>query len=158
MKTCASVLSDRLLDLFKNKFKLVVEKEKEEYVCGEPIRFDLFFEQPATVVVIEIEMKRENPLHNVAKTLYWAENSYSKKRVKMVHLFEKSFFEKGNKKLQKELAIYIGEISRKIAKNFEYYSREFKLPKKAIRHPTRYMKEIEEVANRILEECFYFLK
>jgi hypothetical protein len=53
-------------------------------------------ENSSKIIVIEIELKRPAPVHNVVKTLLWASFKQDKRPVNMLHFFDENHYKAGN--------------------------------------------------------------
>lgn len=126
------------------------EPNKSAYVFGELVMFDVFARRNSGVVIIESEMRRPGPVHNVIKAVRWAQTKH--KQVQMVHLFESSYFSEKTQRLQKEFAKFVGQLGGKALPNFDYEPIDFGMPNILFRHPKRHAKEIMSIADKVGEE------
>lgn len=83
--------------------------EEIQYARGKyKIIFDIYLESSTKIIVIEIEMRRPDPIHNVIKTAHWLVSSRKKKKVYLIQLFNSSYF-CGKKRTSRDFCIFLGK-------------------------------------------------
>jgi len=60
-------------------------------------------------VLIEAELKKDNPLGNVVKIWQWAEKSECKDRLVFIQAFSEHYLDRGRKAMHKSRAIFVGD-------------------------------------------------
>lgn len=100
-------LAQCIMNELPSKYR-AVEPAKAMYAGGQLIIFDLYLEGER-ICIIELELHRENPLHNVAKTLMWLNESFMPQEVTFVQIFDSGFYERHP--LDKRLAIFLGQAA-----------------------------------------------
>jgi len=131
-----------------------VSPEETFYAKGEyKICFDIYLESRENIVVIELEVKRQDPVHNVIKTIYWLQSVNNNKKVYMIQLFNDDYY-KEKKMILRKSSEFIGKrvfmLSRRIP-YFNYSSISFHYPGGG-KNPERKLKSaLDELLPRLVK-------
>lgn len=88
-----TIFKNELSNLIRKNINSGVRTEHEEYSKGKyKILFDLYLENEDFSVIIEIEFRRADPINNLIKTLHWCSYSTKKKKVLLIHIFDKTYY------------------------------------------------------------------
>jgi hypothetical protein len=124
----------------------IVQPAKEAFLGDHTIQFDLYLENE-DITIVEVELRREAPLHNVAKIIMWASHLFEPKKVMLIQLFDSSHYDKESK-LQKTLAVFLGEKATAILStgiSFEYYHMDLDIPRIVYRNCAHHRDEIKQI-------------
>jgi hypothetical protein len=123
-------LADSLKQKFDNKYN-IINTEEIRYARGKhKIEFDIYLESGEYIVIIELEIKRQDPVHNIIKTVFWLRSLSKAKKVYMIQAFNASYY-RHNKAVLKTFSEFIGRKAFMLSKqtsSFNYRSMEFDYP------------------------------
>jgi len=147
----ASDFQNLLASEFRRRFKayLLVESPKEVYIGDQRIAFDIYLERPNKIVIIEVELRREAPLHNVAKTLLWASKNTGIKYINLIQAFDRVSYYSNVPSLNLQLASFLGELGKlflKDKRNFTYQQLLLDIPQEFYSRSTQPLSKIKSLA------------
>lgn len=125
--TLASALGQKIATLLqRNPDYIAVRPQKEDFWRDQLIRFDVYIESTRVITIVELEFRRESPIHNVAKTVAWSAHLATGEKVQLVQIFDSRTYNPNH--LGKKLATFLGQHGNLISANFQYYPSDMDIP------------------------------
>lgn len=156
--TFTTVFKDELLRLLEERIENDCRPEEIEYSRGQyKIKFDGFVKTEDCIFIIEIELRRTDPITNLVKVLHWICNSLESKKVKMIHLFDKNYYLKPENRYKKEFTLFLAKRCNQLhknLKNFSYHLLEIEINERSYRKND--LKEAKKSAQRVCDQLIKF--
>ncbi|MBI2545923.1 hypothetical protein HYV81_01975 [Candidatus Woesearchaeota archaeon] len=133
--TFTTIFKQELLNLLDDKTKRLCKSEEIEYSKGTyKIKFDVYIEKDNSIFIIEIELRRSDPINNLIKTLHWKCSSIDNKKINMIQIFDKNYYTKPENKYKKDFTLFLAKrcnLLHKKLSHFSYRSLDITIDEKA---------------------------
>ena len=118
MSSFTTYFKDALIEELRERNSIEFRTEEIEYSGGEyKIRFDGYGETKAGLVILEIELRREDPINNLVKTLYWLSRKIRQKKTIMFQIYDKTHYEKPKNRYKKDFTLFLAKRCHFLHKN-----------------------------------------
>jgi hypothetical protein len=137
-----TIFKNSLSNLIRENINSSCKTEHDEYSQGKfKIFFDIYLEHEDKIVIIEIEFRRADPINNLIKILHWCSYSSKKKKIMLIHVYDKSYYSLKENETKLFFTKFVGIRGKLLHKNlsqFKYRQLGIDIDEKMIKKSDKY--------------------